>query len=263
MSMDKLLEFRTMYLRAVAEAWIDPKFRHELTSKGGAIAALQKRFDYKWPWPRVCDLEINEAGGKYEWIDNQWVWSSSLRESLTMPLPLVPEVFKISEVEQAAALADYYRQRASLFSDDWDKTGASGPTGGLLGDASGLSGAQPPGGFMGSDNEYAAFKVALLAVIAKAWREPSFRETLIIDPATALHTIRDYTLPWKFTVIVTEDKESKWLPDLGNGQSGWRFLGKNTLSLNLPTGPREVHAWPVALAAYNATGAEYPFSCCT
>jgi hypothetical protein len=36
----------------------------------------------------------------------------------------------------------------------------------------------------------------------------------------------------------------------------------HTLKLYLPSKPRSLESEPVALAAYNASGAEYPFTCC-
>jgi len=269
MSTDKLLVFRTVYLRAITEAWVDGKFREELTSPepGAAIRALKARFDYDWPWPLVCDLEIASAPDQYEWISDEWVWSRGMHETLQMPLPLDPEELKIPTEYHAMALADYYRQRSSLFSDDWNAGGTRDPKQSpraMLGGESGLNDGAPAGGFMPSDNEFSAFKVALLAAIAKAWREPAFKRMLIIDAATALHAVREYKLPWKFTLVVVEDRTSVWHPQERPGsQSQWSFETRNTLKLKFPTRPADVKCWPVALAAYNATGSEYPFSCCT
>jgi ribosomally synthesized peptide (two-chain TOMM family) len=265
MSVNKLLEFRTMYLRAVPEAWVDAKFRDELTSAepGAALRALAARFDYRWPWEHVCDLEVASVGNKFEWVSDEWVWARSLEDTLTLRVPLNPEALKISPEHQAFALTDYYRQRPSLFGDDWGGSISGSPSPGGDRNSSSRSHGPPRGGFIAGD-DFASFQVALLGAMAEAWRDPSFRRTLTVDAATALYKVRAYELPWKLTVVVVEDDRSSWHPrETPGSQSHWTFKTRNTLRLNFPTKPAEVTSWPVALATYNETGAEYPFSCCT
>jgi hypothetical protein len=49
MSTNQLTEFRSTYLRAIAEAWADPDgFGKELTG-GNPASALKDRFGYIWP----------------------------------------------------------------------------------------------------------------------------------------------------------------------------------------------------------------------
>jgi ribosomally synthesized peptide (two-chain TOMM family) len=264
MSVNKLLEFRTVYLRAAPEAWVDTKFRDELTSAepGAAIKALAARFNYEWPWEQVCDLELASVGNNFEWIGDEWVWARGLEDTLTMRIPLNPEALKISPEHQAFALADYYRQRPSLFGEDWGGSMPGSPSPGQDRHSVSRSHGPPPGGFIAGD-DFASFQVALLGAIAEAWRDPSFRRILTIDAATALSKVRDYKLPWKLKLAVVEDDRSSWHPRVKAGSpSHWTFKTRNTLKLNFPARPAEVRSWPVALATYNETGAEYPFSCC-
>jgi ribosomally synthesized peptide (two-chain TOMM family) len=302
MSMNKLLEFRTTFLRAIAEAWADPIFREHLTdakNQDAAIKALRAKFGYQWPWENVCELAIREAQGHFDWIDGEWVWSSHDKEGLTMCLPLDPSSphLQIPCQYHALALADYYRQRASVFDDDWgahdpprdpnaprtdsedqrtaarlaeDTSSADADGGGSSPEQAQESWFSPPpaGGFMPDNTEFGAFKVALLGALARAWHDKQFRKKLEINAITALSSIRGYQLPWNLRIHITDDPQARWNPPrslshlAGTQQvSHWVFGQKHRLTLYLPTRPSEVQSEPLALAMYNATGAEYPFTC--
>ncbi len=132
MGMEKLMEFRTTYLRAVAKAWADDAFKAKLI--GNPIEVMDRYFKFQWPWAKICDLVIEESEN-FRWIGNDWVWSRDLLESLTLYLPLEPPAVPAGTAKQtqAMALAEFYRQRASLFSDDWgmedDPNQQGGPPG--------------------------------------------------------------------------------------------------------------------------------------
>ncbi|WP_437279187.1 BMA_0021/BMA_0022 family TOMM bacteriocin [Sorangium sp. So ce375] len=287
MSTNKLMQFRTTYLRAIAQAWSEQSFHDCLTQD--PCKALADYFGYHWPWKDVCDLEIKAAPDQFKWIGHDWVWSKSLADTLTLALPLKPPSEDADY--NAMALADFYKQRASLFSDDWgtkyDENGPKGPRWDSdntdwrrsnLGET-GSDSPPPVGGFIPDDAEFPAFKVALLAAMAKAWNDDAFRETLEVDPAVALHAVRGYKVPWKMMICVKEDTTSKWHAPSGPSsprgeerpalarpkpkQSYWEFDEKHKLTLYLPTKPSDPKSEPLALAIYNATGAEYPFTCCT
>ncbi|MDI1433260.1 BMA_0021/BMA_0022 family TOMM bacteriocin [Polyangium sorediatum] len=275
--MNKLLDFRTAYMRSIATAWSSPSFLNELTTN--PTGTLSRYFGFDWPWTSACTLEITTseaAQGRFEWIGDEWVWSKNLLDSLTLYLPLTAP--SSDPNARAMALADYYRQRASLFSDDWGtEYGPLGPLSALrsprgvpvLNDpAIGPHSSAPVGGFVPSDNEFSAFQVALLSALAKAWADPGFKQKLLIDSTVALHTIRGYELPWNMNIIIRDDSGAHWTPPNvsssppSHGQSYWTFSQPSALTLYLPTKPHNVEAEPIALAAYNATGAEYPFTCC-
>lgn len=267
MSMNKLLEFRTAYLRAIAQAWLDPSFHELLTTT--PIRALEV-LGFTWPWP-ICTLRIMN-NPEFTWIGDEWSWSDTLPESLTLHLPLRPQgrtadgnPQDLPVADQAMALADFYRQRASLFSDDWGNNDPSAPER-LPSHGSNLdveSGA-PIGGFIPTDQSFEAFKVVLITAMAKAWAYPSFRALLLKDAAEALGTVRGYRLPWNMKIRIAEDMNAWWgpIPDVP-GRSCWYFENspQHVLSLYLPTRPDITMSEPIALAMYNATGAEYPFTC--
>ena len=274
MGMDKLMLFRTVYLRAVAEAWANPEFHEKLVNN--PVDALRDYFGFKWPWSHICNLKI-DVTDKFLWIGNDWVWTPCQGESLTLHIPLEPR--GIERKYHAMAIADYYRQRSSIFSDDWGQAyGPDGPVhpaapaggtaGGLVGGELGPDSGPPPGGYVPSSEVFANFKVVLMSAIARAWEDGDYRKKLLLDTATALHYIRDYELPWKLLIRVDDDPHAKWHPPHDHSkhpakhQSYWSHEKNHTLRLLLPHKPSDVCCEPVALASYNAMGAQYPFTCC-
>jgi ribosomally synthesized peptide (two-chain TOMM family) len=269
--MVKLMAFRTTYLRAIAKAWADPQFSKHLI--GDPISAMRDYFDFEWPWPTMCNLEIVVPGagatpsaspGRFEWIGDEWTWSKNLLESLTIYVPLTPPPGEAtSEATPAMALADYYRQRSSMFNDHWgETTSLEHRSMGLVTEAY----------HDGSNDRYApmeetfeGFEIVLVAAMAKAWKDPDFRQQVQIDSAAALQTIQGYTLPWEMIIWIKNDEKAQWTRPSSphSGQSSWSFSteNKHTLKLYLPTKPKELSSEPIALAMYNATGAVYPFTC--
>lgn len=272
-----LIRFRTAWLRAVAVAWRDPKFAKEL--KHDAKAALLNKFQFKWPWPSALGFEVHVHEG-LRWAGDDWVWPSDNEDSLTLHLPISkgrPE----NEAERTLALASYYAQRPSIFgiaggggstprgqslmtATGFDVTDAGGlPMSNLL-----LSHAPvrfsgntpPPGGFTPSSGSFADFEVVLVSALAKAWNNDAFAELIQSDSdlQIALQTIRGYTPPWRLILKILDDKTATW----NSKTMTWTNLTPHVLALNLPDAPTAVSEQPIALAAYNSTGAEYPFTCC-
>jgi ribosomally synthesized peptide (two-chain TOMM family) len=254
MTMDKMHQFRTAFLRSVAHAWTDPAFKKQLVES--PTLAMQQ-FGFKWPWEETWTLNLIDADKDFQWLDDEWIWSNRYVEGLTLHVPLCRQVEKIDVSQRAAALADYYRQFALL--------GAESSAGGHMSSADlaavnsvGPRHAAPAGGYLASPGDFAALQIVLLTALGKAWNDPSFETKLMIDAPTALHAIRGYQLPWKLAIHVKEAREATW----DAGQSRWSFVPKNVLHLCVPRAPDDPRVAPLALATYNAAGAEYPFTCC-
>jgi ribosomally synthesized peptide (two-chain TOMM family) len=270
--MDQLMLFRTIYLRSIAEAWANPTFHDDL--RHNAVEAMFDYFGFKWPWSNACSLTIIEDPKHLKWIRDRWVWSRNLEEGLTLNVPLKPPP-GTDATQQSRALADWYRQRSSLFSDSWGTVyTAQGPEssssslGGIAPDV-GADSPPPDGGYMPSSADFDSFKVVLLAAIAKAWGDKHFREKLQLDAKTALREIRGYELPWNLGIYLCHDPKAAWTaPEPGDSpnqhQSYWHDETPHTLKLYLPAKPEhgDLPCEPIALAMYNAAGAQYPFTCC-
>ncbi|WP_437590375.1 BMA_0021/BMA_0022 family TOMM bacteriocin [Sorangium sp. So ce1000] len=294
MSMNTLMRFRVAYLSAIAAAWSEHSLLTSLTARPTETLAS---FGFDWantPWNNVCRLQIVDySGPSLEWTGSEWIWPLALIESLTMHLPLKPPqdpVSGSSPASPAILLADYYRQHVSFFSDDWGAHCTNPDDGESLerppqGSASGsgdegiirLDADRPADGLMSGEQEFAAFKVALLGAMAKAWSNPPFRRLLLENAAEALHTIRDYKMPWKMKIKIKEDQAGSWTPShipshhpppaggesivIPPGAWSWTASRRHVLTLCLPRRPTHFSDEPIALAAYNATGAAYPFTC--
>lgn len=269
-----LMSFRTAWLRAVALAWSDSGF--EKTLRSNPMGALLERFKFAWPWPKVIDFAVSVDQG-LKWAGDDWVWPSDHEDCLTLYLP----ISKRPEEMRVVALADYYAQRPSIFGTAGG--GGATPRGqslitsaGLdITDAEGLplsnfllSGAPvrfggnnpPPDGFTPSSGSFADFEVVLLSALAKAWNNQAFAELIQSDKnlLVALHTIRGYASPWRLILKLKDDGKAVW----DANAHIWTHLTPHTLTLNLPDRPVAVNEQSVALAAYNSTGAMYPFTCC-
>lgn len=286
-TMTELMNFRTMFLRAVAQAWADPEFRKQLLA--APEQALWAYFQYRWPWPNACELQVVDSKHRFNWTHNEWVWSNALHEDLFVYVPLDPDA--IDAKDHAVALADYYRARESLFQDDWgehdnpnpqipqcEKPSVPRPTPRLnerermeQGQSSGFGVISeqtplPAEGLVPSDNDFAAFQVALLAAMGRAWQDLEYRELLQRDAIKALAAIRGYKLPWDIGLRVQHDPGARWNPPHLQSnrpicQSYWSLPRKAILRLALPERPERLVSEPIALAMYNATGAIYPFTC--
>jgi ribosomally synthesized peptide (two-chain TOMM family) len=249
-----------------------------------AAAALKQRFGYEWYWHESCELKLEKPPQSYEWVGDQWVWPTVMDEVLTLRVPLDPKKIGISDELQGEALADYYRQRPSLFDDSPQGAGkqprpAIQPTEAMPSRAMMLTRADavgnptpapaiPGGSFIPASNVFSSFTVALVAAMGRAWGDQNFQRTLLINSVTALAQIAGYNPPWEFRIAICEDTTSTWQKSTsGRGEpsnSKWLFTQKHTLQLFIPAKPPATvpSCEPLALAMYNATGAAFPFTCC-
>jgi ribosomally synthesized peptide (two-chain TOMM family) len=274
---DSLLEFRTVWLSAIAKAWIEPSFRQVLLTSSPTEKVLSDTFLYPWPWQDTLTLRVVDAEG-FEWVGDDWIWPSATPagEGLTLYVPLEPPTgsssHPLSPEEQATALADYYRLRPSLLTatgplKDWGFNVSSAFLDHLKAPPSPIVATQhgspePQGGFVPNDAEFANFEVALLYAISKAWENSAFRRYLQDSPQFAIASCHGYHPPWPLPLRIQNDTGARWQPHSKDPFRKWQNLSPTVLTLSLPQKPEEVREYGIALAAYNATGAQYPFSCC-
>jgi ribosomally synthesized peptide (two-chain TOMM family) len=281
--MDALMSFRTAYLRAIAMAWIDPKFMARLTDKKqGARKAMESVPQFEWPWGDSLELFVRlekDPQAQLVWVGDDWVWPTAKghKDELLLRVPLDPKSAGVSDAKRALALADYYRQRPTVFGDGaWSTSNAMLRSAGgnptlfaealfqlapAVGDRQFAGHAPLPNGFMPDQNGFLNLGVALLSVISRAWEYPRLIEVLLDEPAVTLQSVRGYKTPWDLEIKVENDRYARWSESAGDDKP-WKPLKPHRLTLTLPTRPETQTHHPLALAAYNATGAEYPFTCC-
>ncbi|AOK20720.1 hypothetical protein WL40_06050 [Burkholderia ubonensis] len=102
-TLESMLEFQKVYLRAIALSWQDKTFKDELLKN--PFEALAKYFGYQCPW--IIELEIVKPKGDYGWksgSDGSGEGSWHLpRNTMWVGIPERPE----SRGEEAVALAAY------------------------------------------------------------------------------------------------------------------------------------------------------------
>ena len=294
---DSLLEFRTVWLCAIAKSWNEPKFRRSLLDSEHAEDLLSETFrPYTWPWKGVLTLSVFDAK-KFKYGVSNWIFPPTpAEEGFTIHVPLEPPKGSDPK-DHPSILAEYYRQRPSLLTPGggalkgWSfavsptfREHLSSPPTPIFPASAALTAGAPrettdatptreffvsssalkegpsagKGSLIPNITDFANFEVALLHAVAKAWHSKSFRDQLQEKPAQALATCEHFHPAWKMTLRIADDDKARWDPS----QQMWRDLSPNALVLSLPQTPPQVEKRPVALAQYNATGAEYPFSCC-
>jgi ribosomally synthesized peptide (two-chain TOMM family) len=261
---DELLDFRALWLRAIAEAWTDSLFKAALLHD--PAKALEERFKYVWPW---SSLTLKVVDSNYcKWIGTDWIWpvTPTQGEGIKLYVPLTAPKSATPD-QYGAALADYYRLCPSLLMSNslsWTITcldsktvgRGSSPSTGSAGTS--VPSPAPVGGFVPASIEFANFEVALLYALARAWVSVEFREYLQQNERFAMASCHGYEAPWVLPVTIADGAALVWDPE----KSTWDGVWPNELTVGLPVAPVEVMARPVALAAYNATGAQFPFTCC-
>lgn len=96
-TLDSMLEFQEVYLRAIALAWNDPEFKQALLAD--PHHALGAYFDYKCPW--LIDLNITEAPAGSGWNPAAQRWTLP-ENAMTFGVPSRPQ-----QNDEAVALAAY------------------------------------------------------------------------------------------------------------------------------------------------------------
>ncbi|MDR6406693.1 BMA_0021/BMA_0022 family TOMM bacteriocin [Paraburkholderia sp. 22099] len=97
-TLESMLEFQQVYLRAIALSWEDKSFRNELLKN--PADALARYLDYRCPW--LIDLEVVDPGGQYGWDEHNQRWNLP-PNTMTVGIPARPEL----PGEEAVALAAY------------------------------------------------------------------------------------------------------------------------------------------------------------
>ena len=271
---DDLTTFRTNWLRAVAMAWADTSnaFKNKLIAD--PEKTLTDTFNFPWPWKDTVTFKVVEKPKDFLWVGDSWTWPRRQeQDKLTLVVPL--QARNIQQEEHAQALAAYYAAYPSLFggrSSAIEKAGfraestilhpdfvsAIRETGASAFSATFASTSAPVDGFYPTQGSFFNFQVALLSIMAKAWENANFATLIAKAPLAALNSIQDYKLPWAITLQIEDDAKATW-----DGKTRtWSNSQPNLLQLCLPTRPATSRDQTIAIAAYNSTGAEYPFTCC-
>lgn len=242
---------RSAYLRAVARAWRDKGYMGRLLlakkshPQRGALALLEEDYHFKFPFNIRMLIDVknrpvfrpNDVCGWFGYADE-----------FRLGLPDKPTRKEM----EASVLARYYQEFPSLL--------GKGDLSGLypeLGKAA--LGIEDLNIGIPVPDSFSTFGLVMGQLIALTWRDRKFQKQLL-DPAiedarTLVEDATDCIVPWNFNLRF----------ELAPGKSSdsdeyWETFPRTTITLNLPQEP-DPDVQAVALAAYNSTGGQYPFTC--
>ncbi len=230
---------RTAYLRAIARAWREPDYLGKLLQhsqdRRGVLDLFEEQYKFKFPFNIQFQIAADE-GTRPVWEPvgaNGWF---GFADSFTVYLPEKPK----DKEHEADMLAEYCFRF---------------PT--MLG--------QPTNEYSEAPPDFAAFGVVTSRILALAWLKDDYRAMLYAaeDARQLVQDSMDCIIPWNFTLKFKEFP----LPDAGFGglhwlnDVYWGMFPYTEILVNLPVAPRTPELNAVALAAYNDTGAQYPFTC--
>ncbi|MCU0682734.1 MAG: BMA_0021/BMA_0022 family TOMM bacteriocin [Polyangiaceae bacterium] len=226
-------QLRSAYLRAIARAWRDETYFRKLletsrTDDRGALPMLERDFNFTFPFD--VKFAINDVLRPVWRPIGSGGWFG-FADRFDIALPARPR----DPADGAAVLARYCAEFPSLL--------------GKATKADPYSTAPP---------DFAEFGVITSRLIALTWYEPAFAAALFAAPdgRALVQDALDFVVSWNFTIKFTP------APGESSDTDGyWCAFPRSAITVHLPENPGRVEVEPVALAAYNDTGGQYPFTC--
>jgi ribosomally synthesized peptide (two-chain TOMM family) len=243
---DPLIQLRLAYLRAVARSWRDADFRAKLTSAEDVQGLLQMECGLCVSWP-CLDIRVRHSDPVLRWNPIQVGGWMGPDDEFEIALPSPPPV----ESHRPEALAAYYQRFPTLLGTALMVAQKQPQAMALV--VAGSSGASG-GSEVPTSAVLLPFGAVILRAIALSWADAEVREALLreSDARPVLSRFFGYNSPFNFRVRFAAIE-----------LAGDSFASlRNRILLNypqVPAGPKAL--WPVALTAYNDTGAAYPFTC--
>lgn len=294
-----LMNFRLGYLRTIAKAWSNTTYEDRLLD-GDDIYNKTKRticetlnpskreglnirigpdlLDKNGPFKkyfqgvrlgnvsiRVFDIEEKQT----RWDPEDALGWKGNNDFFIIHLPTKPH--KQSSKEKAIRLAEYYHKFPTFLgvSDNVESSKRYDPcndnSGGKLGQGVQTDLGVSPGPFL-------EFGGVILRALALAWQREGFFEEItketMIDATPVLSKYFSYNNPWNFNIRFIESDAITLSNDKSDDSDNsiniktWENPPQNIILLHYPRDPNiETDHYPVALASYNETGPEYPFTC--
>jgi hypothetical protein len=266
-------DLRYAYLSAIAKAWNSEEFFGQLVAAGcSGLSFLEEEFEFRFPWDIEFVMEAKK-GFRPEWDpESGFLWRSGNHASpdeYVVPLPRLQEDFPGECL--GPALAAYCRQFPTMLGKPGKPVQPVQPV-------------QPVVIYRPlaeAPADFAAFGITTARVIAAVWRDPKMAQMLedayLDEEDGGIRTVQyvenwtERPFPWNFRLrfrsYSVETPVPKDLSDIPKwAEATVQDQPKTRIRLNSPCNPLRDNAedyliQPVALAAYNATGDAYPFTC--
>lgn len=230
---------RAAYLRSIAEVWSDPAFLDVLVEESnsnprGVLPFWEERYHFEFPFNVTFKVSKNKRPLYRPIGTTGWF---GYGDEFVVYLPALPRDLG----ESAAVLARYCAEFPSLLGQ-------------------GLAGAVAPA-------DFSNFGIITCRVLALAWHNVAFRRALYQaeDARQLIQDTMNYIVPWNFFIKFIEASG-----DSSTRDEYWQKFPRSVITVHAPMKPdkESIHrnevdhtVEAVALAAYNGTGAQYPFTC--
>lgn len=231
---------RTAYLRAIAKAWREPGYETKLveasTGPRGTLDLLEQEFNFRFPFDVKFCISLLKRPRWQPIGTTGWL---GFGDEFEITLPALPP----DPGSRASVLARYCQEF---------------PT--MLGNPIRDGETAPP--------DFAAFGVVTARLLALAWHNKDFHKALYESPDArdivqgSMNTIVEWNFSLRFREHVSE------LPM--ESDEYWRNFPRSKIIVHLPERPEQRPPMPdetfdtvepIALASYNGSGSQYPFTC--
>lgn len=235
---------RAAWLRAVARVWNDTtgqllKHLIELskTQPRGVLPTFEKDFNFVFPFQRVKLAVSDERRPRWKPIGTTgWF---GFADEFKVALPGKP-----AEKDEGELLAEYMQVFPSLLG---------------------------PAHHAEAPDDFASFGLVTGRLIALAWHDRKFHDDLFAtaDARNLVQDAMDVIVPWNFRLKFTEYEMPNKTPHISESELPRSLSTKafdfsnfpfSEIQLNMPEAPDDRQR-AIALAAYNDTGTQYPFTC--
>ncbi|HEU4410483.1 MAG TPA: BMA_0021/BMA_0022 family TOMM bacteriocin [Polyangiaceae bacterium] len=226
-------QLRTAYLRAIARAWRDDAYFRRLLEASrveprGALTMLERDFNFRFPFDVKFAIDDRERPRFRPILSGGWY---GFADRFDVALPARPA----DPADAAAVLARYCAEFPSLLGKAIE--------------------ADP---FVSAPPDFAEFGVITARLVALVWADPAVAGALYAadDGRAIVQDALDVVIPWNFTVKFVEAPGPS-----SDRDDYWNTFPRSAITVHLPERPAPVEIEPIALAAYNDTGGQYPFTC--
>lgn len=255
-------QLRAAYLRAIARAWRDPEYLQRLVNASntlplGALPLLELDFNFQFPFEIKFAIS-DQQGRRPVWTPVGTRGWFGIADRFDVYLPDKPA----SADEQAAVLARYCAEFPSLLGAsrrrfECEDSGGHQrkkikPVVARSRDDEHLIHPE-----VEAPTDFAEFGVITARLIALAWSDPVFAERLFTTPDARqlVQNAMDYMVPWNFQL-----KFHRVEGPSCDSDDYWLEFPCSAITVFMPMTP-DADVEAIALAAYNDTGAQYPFTC--
>ena len=252
---------RYAYLRAIARAWNDSQFLDELVAAGDdGLQFLEELYNFKFRYDVIFRMSA-DAKRRPNWDPNVYSgwWGSG--DLFKMSLPGKPKR-DVQQSQYADILTRYLAEFPTMLGKRILDLGVSAAD-------------ETPKRFVpGAPPSFAEFGIVTGRIIAATWRNRAYGELCFnASPAQTVQVINnsmDYTYPWNFAMKFEQHDPAPSPDDEAEFEEYWATFPRTKIVVHIPypptteqDGKRVPHpaVQPVALAAYNGTGVQYPFTC--